>query len=75
MAHLGTPRAPYSGQVGHVPDTTWTGTPVGRQWQDQTQRVNASLGGAARGYPIGFRPTIFQIKFIDGRLYPQIIGG
>ena len=56
---------PYVGQVGHVPDTTWTGTAVGREWQDQIQRVNASLGGSSRAYPIGYRPTIFQIKFVD----------
>lgn len=34
---------PYQGQVGHAPDTTWTGRPDAYEWHDQTDRVNASL--------------------------------
>jgi hypothetical protein len=51
---------PYSGQVGHAPDTTWTGDPEAYEWQDQTGRVNASLGAQARNYPIGFKPSGFE---------------
>jgi hypothetical protein len=50
---------PYAGQVGHVPDTTWTGTAQPYSWMDLTQRVNASLGSQAAQYPIGYQPTIF----------------
>lgn len=28
--------SPYSGQVGHAPDTTWTGEAEGYEWHDQT---------------------------------------
>ena len=52
---------PYQGQVGHVPDTTWTGRPDGYEWHDQTSRVNASLGSQARQYPEGHRPSEFQL--------------
>jgi hypothetical protein len=53
-------RAGYSGQAGHVPDTTWTGEPEPYTWLDLTPRVNASLGGQAVHYPIGYRPTGFE---------------
>jgi len=49
----------YSGHAGHTPDTTWTGDPIPFQWLDLTPKVNSSLGGQARGYPIGYKPTIF----------------
>jgi len=52
---------PYQGQVGHVPDTTWTGTPVPFMWLDLDPRVNASIGGQANRYPLGFVPTDFQV--------------
>jgi hypothetical protein len=52
---------PYQGQVGHVPDTTWTGTPQPFSWLDLDPTVNASIGGQANGYPIGFVPTDFQM--------------
>jgi hypothetical protein len=51
---------PYSGQAGHVPDTTWTGEPEPYTWLDLTPRVNTSLGGQAVHYPIGYRPTRFE---------------
>jgi len=50
---------PYEGQVGHAPDTTWTGKAEGYEWHDQTGRVNASLGAQARNYPVGFKPDKF----------------
>jgi hypothetical protein len=50
---------PYAGQVGHVPDTTWTGNPQPWAWMDLSPRVNMSLGGQAVGYPIGYMPTEF----------------
>ena len=52
---------PYQGQVGHVPDTTWTGTPQPLSWLDLEPRVNMSIGGQANGYPLGFVPTGFQV--------------
>lgn len=51
--------APYVGNAGHVPDTTWTGNPVPHSWLDLSPRVNMSIGGQANGYPIGYKPTIF----------------
>jgi RHS repeat-associated protein len=56
--------SPYSGHVGHVPDTTWTGSATPPSWMDLTPRVNMSLGGQAVHYPIGYRPTVFE--FLDG---------
>lgn len=62
---------PYSGQVGHVPDTTFSGDALPPSWwADQTQRVNASFGGQATRYPVGFRPSGFEIQLKDGSLYP-----
>ncbi len=52
---------PYQGQVGHVPDTTWTGDPAPYRWMDLSPRVNASLGGQAGAYPVGYKPTVFKI--------------
>ena len=51
----------YTGVVGHVPDTTWTGQAVGFSWLDQTSRVNSSIGGQAAAYPVGFQPTGFTL--------------
>jgi hypothetical protein len=51
---------PYSGHAGHVPDTTWTGRAVPPEWMDLAPRVNQSLGGQARRYPVGYRPTVFR---------------
>lgn len=50
---------PYQGVVGHVPDTTWGGTPDPFLWMDLDPAVNASIGGQANGYPIGYQPTEF----------------
>ncbi|KAB0318135.1 hypothetical protein F6W79_16965 [Vibrio diabolicus] len=52
----------YSGHVGHVPDTTWTGTPQPYSWMDLTPKVNTSLGGQVGGYPLGYMPTRFIFK-------------
>ena len=53
---------PYTGHVGHVPDTTWTGNPDPYDWLDLDPIVNASLGGQANKYPIGYKPTGFIFK-------------
>ena len=53
---------PYSGNAGHVPDTTWTGRPDPPAWMDLEPRVNSSLGGQSRGYPVGFKPTEFLFE-------------
>ena len=50
---------PYSGHVGHVPDTTWTGTPQPYLWLDLDPTVNTSLGGQSTKYPVGYKPAIF----------------
>ena len=52
---------PYLGQVGHVPDTTWIGVPEPFSWLDLEPRVNLSIGGQARRYPLGYVPTDFQV--------------
>lgn len=50
----------YTGMhAGHVPDTTWTGTPQPHSWQALNPRVNTSIGGQSNGYPVGYRPTEF----------------
>ncbi|MFJ7850106.1 ribonuclease YeeF family protein [Peribacillus sp. NPDC097206] len=51
---------PYKGHVGHVPDTTWGGKPDPHSWLDLDPKVNTSLGGQAKKYPIGYRPTEFK---------------
>lgn len=53
---------PYTGHVGHVPDTTWTNSPVPYFWLDLDPIVNTSLGGQAKKYPIGYKPTGFVFK-------------
>ncbi|WP_216211176.1 putative T7SS-secreted protein [Amycolatopsis aidingensis] len=53
---------PYSGHVGHAPDTTWTGKPDAFEWHDQTPRVNSSLGAQARRYPVGHQPSNFEFE-------------
>ena len=50
---------PYKGVVGHVPDTTWTGSPEPYFWMDLDPIVNSSLGGQANRYPLGYKPTGF----------------
>lgn len=66
---------PYQGQVGHAPDTTWTGKAEAYAWLDQSQRLNASLGGTAPHYPIGYRPTIFQVEDLNGSRWPSPVPG
>jgi len=51
--------APYKGQVGHGPDTTWTANPQPFKWLDLDPRVNLSIGGQANRYPFGYVPTEF----------------
>ena len=53
---------PYQGHVGHVPDTTWTGTADPFSWLDLDPSVNMSIGGQANRYPIGYKPTEFRFK-------------
>ena len=53
---------PYSGVVGHGPDTAWTGNPVAPVWIDMSPRVNSSLGGQVGRYPVGYIPTRFIFK-------------
>jgi hypothetical protein len=52
---------PYEGHAGHVPDTTWTGKAEPPGWADLSPRVNTSLGGQAVHYPVGYKPTIFEL--------------
>lgn len=49
--------------AGHVPDTTWTGSPDPHSWMALEQSINTSLGAQAGQYPIGYQPTGFW--FID----------
>ena len=66
----------YLGQVGHVPDSTWSGDPLPPSWwADQSQRVNASFGGQSTRYPVGFRPSGFEIILKDGAVYPPLPPG
>ncbi|NMC56790.1 MAG: hypothetical protein GYA50_06185 [Eubacteriaceae bacterium] len=53
---------PYKGHVGHVPDTTWTGTAQPHSFLDLDAKVNSSIGGQANGYPIGYKATKFIYK-------------
>jgi len=53
---------PYEGHVGHVPDTTWTGTPEPHSWLKLDPNVNTSIGGQANKYPLGYKPTEFIYK-------------
>lgn len=53
---------PYAGHVGHVPDTTWTGSAQPYKWLDLTPRLNSSLGGQAAHYPLGYKPTVFRVS-------------
>ncbi|WP_123995255.1 MULTISPECIES: ricin-type beta-trefoil lectin domain protein [Streptomyces] len=53
---------PYTGVVGHGPDTTWTGMANPPEWIDLSSRVNSSLGGQSLRYPVGFVPTKFRFK-------------
>ncbi|HEY9101092.1 JAB domain-containing protein [Chitinimonas sp.] len=50
---------PYTGVVGHVPDTTWMGIAQPYSWMDLDSRVNSSIGAQVRRYAIGYKPTMF----------------
>nr|WP_227510183.1 RHS repeat-associated core domain-containing protein [Marinobacter excellens] len=52
----------YQGHAGHVPDTTWTGTPEPYSWLDLDPAVNMSLGGQSTRYPVGYQPTEFIFR-------------
>jgi hypothetical protein len=54
--------------VGHGPDATWTGRPDSSYWLAEDGAVNMSLGPQAKGYPLGFKPTIFQAQMPDGTI-------
>ena len=56
---------PYKGHVGHVPDTTWTGTAEPYSWIDLDPIVNTSLGEQSNRYPIGYKPSDFIFKEED----------
>ena len=57
---------PYVGQAGHVPDTTWINRPDPYDWHDQVGLVNPSLGRQAQNYPLGHRPTKFELQYESG---------
>ncbi|MEO5965932.1 MAG: hypothetical protein ABIR11_10745, partial [Candidatus Limnocylindrales bacterium] len=40
---------------------TRTGSAVPPSWMDLTPRVNLSLGGQAVHYPVGYKPTAFEL--------------
>ena len=57
----------YEGKdAGHVPDSTWTGKPEPSEWHPQDHKVNSSLGGQSKRYPIGYKPTSFHYDPGDG---------
>ena len=45
--------------AGHVPDTGWGRGPEPHEWQPMSPKVNSSLGGQNKRYPVGFKPTVF----------------
>ena len=51
----------YSGGkvAGHVPDTGWGRGPEPHEWQPMSPKVNSSLGGQNKRYPVGYKPTEF----------------
>ncbi|WP_182114355.1 MULTISPECIES: WXG100 family type VII secretion target [unclassified Actinotalea] len=53
--------SPYQGVAGHLPDPTWTNRPGSEKWADETITVNSSLGGQAGHYPVGYKPTVFEL--------------
>jgi hypothetical protein len=56
---------PYSGVVGHGPDTTWTGKPEAYEWIDMSREINGSLARQSAEYPIGYKPTVFELLYGD----------
>jgi toxin YxiD len=53
---------PYRGNAGHVPDTTWTGTPEPHSWLDLDPALNKSIDGQSNGHPFGYKPARFIYK-------------
>lgn len=53
---------PYTGVVGHGPDTTWAGRPVSPFWLDMNNSISSSLGRQAQNYPLGYKPAIYLRK-------------
>ena len=53
----------YSGGkvAGHVPDSTWMGKAEPYEWQPMSPKVNSSLGGQNKRYPVGYKPTEFLL--------------
>ena len=47
--------------AGHVTDSTWMGTAEPYEWQPMSPKVNSSLGGQNKRYPVGYKPTIFLL--------------
>jgi hypothetical protein len=54
---------PYKGVAGHVPDAAWMGQGQPYEWQDMSKRVNSSLSGQIGNYPVGYKPTHFEIEY------------
>ncbi|MGH8791259.1 MAG: hypothetical protein ACRDXX_01250 [Stackebrandtia sp.] len=54
---------PYGEDVAaHLPDTTWVGQPdPPGGWGRHTKRLNSTLGSQSAQYPVGYRPTKFQL--------------
>lgn len=54
---------PYGSDVAaHLPDSTWVGGPEPPGgWGRHTNRLNASIGSQSAQYPVGYRPTVFQM--------------
>ncbi|MEU6984955.1 LamG-like jellyroll fold domain-containing protein [Streptomyces sp. NPDC046324] len=56
----------YNGNVaGHMPDTTWSGSPSPYCWHQQDGRVNSTVGGYALKYQEGYRPTGFYYAGVN----------
>ena len=47
--------------AGHVPDTGWGRGPEPHEWQPMSPKVNSSLGGQNKRYPVGYKPTVFLL--------------
>ena len=62
----------YKGNdVGHIPDTTWTGKAVSPEVMPMDSSLNRSLGAQALKYEIGYKPTSFHYKDITG-IHPPL---
>lgn len=61
----GGPKSPYSKDMvaGHVPDASWMGKGEPFEWQPMSRRVNSSLAGQIGNYPVGYKPTRFEIEY------------